>query len=186
MKVMIVSSSSKALPLFKDILSYANLQTIVQVNSIIEAKQKLHREEFDYIIIQPPLTDEFGVKGAKEIAMSMNVSILLLVKNEVYDKVLYQSQDSEIFVVSLPTSKQVLYQSFRFIQMHREKVKMLENEILKAKKKLKDEKTITRAKLLLMEEYRYSEEKAHRFIEKMAMDQSKTRLQIAMELLEKE
>lgn len=183
MKVILVSNSSNALSLFKEILRYSNLKSIIQVTSITEAKQKLRHEHYDYVIVQTPVTDEFGTRGAKEISISNQVGVILLVKNSIYDQVLYQVGDSGVFVVSMPSTKQVLYQSMNFVIAHQEKVVQLENEIAKQKKKLQDEKIIMRAKLLLVEQYHWSEEKAHRFIEKQAMDHSRTKLQIAREIL---
>lgn len=183
MKVILVSNSSNALSMFKEILRYSNLKSIIQVTSITEAKQKLRHEHYDYVIVQTPVTDEFGTRGAKEISISNQVGVILLVKNSIYDQVLYQVGDSGVFVVSMPSTKQVLYQSMNFVIAHQEKVVQLENEIAKQKKKLQDEKIIMRAKLLLVEQYHWSEEKAHRFIEKQAMDHSRTKLQIAREIL---
>ncbi|MBQ0066356.1 MAG: ANTAR domain-containing protein [Firmicutes bacterium] len=184
MKVILVSNSSNALPLFKEILKGLNLTNIIQLSSINEAKQKLRQEKYDYVIIQAPASDEFGTRGAKEIAISQNVGVILLVKSSIYDQVLYQVRESGVFVVAMPSTKQVLYQSINFMVIHQEKVKALENEIQKHKKKLQDEKIIMRAKLMLVEQYSWSEERAHKFIEKSAMDQSRTKLQIARELLE--
>ncbi|MDO4466028.1 MAG: ANTAR domain-containing protein [Bacillota bacterium] len=183
MKVILVSNSSNALSLFKEILRNSNLQSIVQVASISEAKQELRNERFDFVIIQTPAADEMGTRGAKEIAISTQVGVILLVKNAIYDQVLYQVGECGVFVVSMPSTKQVLYQSINFVIAHQKKVIQLENEIAKHKKKLQDEKVIMRAKLLLVEQYHWSEQKAHRFIEKQAMDHSRTKLQIARELL---
>ena len=51
------------------------------------------------------------------------------------------------------------------------------------KKKLDDEKVITRAKLLLMQTLSFTEEEAHKFIEKEAMNSGRTRSDVAYEII---
>ena len=184
MKVIVVSTSTKSLPLFKEMLKNSNLKGIIQVPSVIDAKQKLRQEDYDLVIIQTPCQDEFGTKGALEIARSYRVSVLLLVKNSIYDQVSYQVRESDVFVVSLPSTAQVLYQSIQFSMVHRNMIIQMEKEIQKHKKKLQDEKIIMRAKLFLIENYHWTEDKAHHFIEKMAMDSSKTKLLVSKEILD--
>ena len=51
------------------------------------------------------------------------------------------------------------------------------------KRKLDDEKIITRGKLLLMQTLAFSEEEAHKFIEKEAMNSGRTRAEVAYEII---
>ncbi|MBP5491467.1 MAG: ANTAR domain-containing protein [Clostridiales bacterium] len=51
------------------------------------------------------------------------------------------------------------------------------------KKKLDDEKVVTRAKLLLIQTLAYSEEEAHKYIEKEAMNSGRTRAEVAYEII---
>ena len=51
------------------------------------------------------------------------------------------------------------------------------------KKKLDDEKIITRAKLLLMQTLSFTEEEAHKFIEKEAMNSGRTRAEVGYEII---
>lgn len=51
------------------------------------------------------------------------------------------------------------------------------------KRKLEDEKIITRGKLLLMQTLAFSEEEAHKFIEKEAMNSGRTRAEVAYEII---
>lgn len=51
------------------------------------------------------------------------------------------------------------------------------------KKKLDDEKVVTRAKLLLMQTLSFTEEEAHKFIEKEAMNSGRTRSEVSYEII---
>ena len=51
------------------------------------------------------------------------------------------------------------------------------------KKKLDDEKIITRGKLLLMQTLKFTEEEAHKYIEKEAMNSGRTRAEVAYEII---
>ena len=85
----------------------------------------------------------------------------------------------------MPTNRQVLYQGICLMNTLMFQKQKMENEIRKLRKKIQDQQKINQAKLLLIEQYHYSEEKAHHYIEKVAMDHSITKVEVAMSLIEK-
>ncbi|MDD7280924.1 ANTAR domain-containing response regulator [Floccifex sp.] len=182
-KVLIVSSGTKLLPILKELMPSMEYSLSV-VETIQEAKKKLRTIIFDYLLIQCPVKDEFGIKSAQEIVHSFSVGVILLVKNDIFDQVTYRLKDDSIFVVSMPTNRQMLYQTICLMNTFISQKKVLENEIKKLKKKMKDEHVVTQAKLVLIEQYHWSEQKAHHYIEKVAMDNSIPKIEVANKILE--
>lgn len=183
MKVIVVSTSTNTVSQIQQLLIGPQQNSIVAVSSILEAKQKLLQEHYDLCIIQTPAQDEFGTHGALNIAHSFQVGVILLIKQSLYDQVLYQVRESDVFPLGIPCSSQTLYQCIQFCMIHRNHVYRLEMEINHQKKKIQDERIITRAKLYLMQNENMSEEEAHHYIEKRAMQLSKTKVAIAKDIL---
>ncbi|MGM9948263.1 ANTAR domain-containing response regulator [Floccifex sp.] len=183
-KVLIISSGEKLLPVLKEMMPMSEYSCFIS-KTVHDAKIKLRSESFDFVIIQTPVKDEFGIKSSQEISHIYDVSVILLVKNDIFDTVVYRLKEESIFVVSLPTSKQVLYQTLCLMNTFVSQKEKAQMEIKKLRKKLKDQQIISQAKLVLIEQYHWSEEKAHHYIEKVAMDASITKIEVATRLLEK-
>lgn len=64
-----------------------------------------------------------------------------------------------------------------------ERLVAVREEVRHLHEKLDDERTVTRAKLLLMERRGLTESQAHRHIEKAAMDERMTRRDVALEII---
>lgn len=65
-----------------------------------------------------------------------------------------------------------------------EQIRELETENARLREKLAAEKTVCRAKCLLVEHRGFSEPEAHRYIEKEAMDRQATRRSVAECIIE--
>lgn len=108
----------------------------------------------------------------------------MVCKQEIYDQVLYQCKDSGIILLSYPIKKQVLYETFQMMKSLKTKILMYEKKIHKLEQKYLELKMVDHCKLVLISNYHWSEEKAHHYIEKIAMEQQKTKFLVAKELLE--
>lgn len=185
-KVLVVSNTKDTHTAIKDILPPSKYSPIIHVSTFMEAKEKLRNEIFHFVLIQTPIQDEFGVRSAQEIAHYYKVGVLLFVKADIYDQVNYKLKESGVFVISKPCSKQSLYQAMELLDTMQTQLQKKELEIYTLKKKMQEEKMINRAKMLLIEKYHYSEEKAHHALEKAAMDHGKSKVEIAKALLLRE
>ena len=108
----------------------------------------------------------------------------MVCKQEIHDQVLYQCKDSGIILLSYPIKKQVLYETFQMMKSLKTKILMYEKKIHKLEQKYLELKMVDHCKLVLISNYHWSEEKAHHYIEKIAMEQQKTKFLVAKELLE--
>ncbi len=179
-KVMINGKIKEKAP-YKELFPSSIYAPLTIYESVVEAKHKLASEHFDLIWIQGLLQ----VQQAKEIAMVYNTMVLLFVKATIYDQVAYQMRDARVFVFSFPISRSTMSQVVSMVEQFSEKTKTLERKLFLAQKKLKDIKIIDRCKMELMHYFHWNEDKAHHYMEKCAMDQGVSKLQIAHTILAK-
>ena len=181
-KILVISQTTKLSKVLHELMPEAQP---ICAHSIHEAQDRLRQQIFDLCIIQVPLPDEFGIRSAKQWALKFTMGILLLVKKDIYDQTIYPVQEEGIFVLSLPCQKEMLYQALRCLQANCDRIKRISLKLQKMNKQIQDEKLIYQAKLTLISQYCWSEEKAHHYIEKAAMDSNQTRAYVARSILKK-
>lgn len=157
----------------------ANYQYVLS-KTYNDAFSKLRNTQFDIVVILYSQTQS----GLLNFAKSLNAQVLMVCKQEIYDQVLYQCKDSGIIVLSYPIKKEVLFQALLVLQSMQEKILKYEKKITSLEQKYLELKMVDHCKLVLISNYHWSEEKAHHYIEKMAMEQNKTKFLVAKELLE--
>lgn len=64
------------------------------------------------------------------------------------------------------------------------RIQLYEKKISKLEQKYLELKMVDHCKLVLISNYHWSEDKAHHYIEKIVMEQNKTKFLVAKELLE--
>lgn len=136
----------------------------------------------DIVIINAPLTDEFGTELALDLAEG-TAGVLLLVKNELYDQVCYKVEDSGVLTLSKPTSRQGFYGAVKLLTAMTARLSKLERANQTLQEKMADIRVVNRAKWLLIEHHHMKESDAHYFIEKQAMDMRLSRRQVAENII---
>ena len=86
-KVLIVSSSDKFVRPMLDMLPEKMFEPIETASDVAQARRKLLEREFDIVIINSPLRDEFGTKLALDICQKSSAGVLLFVKAEHYSDI---------------------------------------------------------------------------------------------------
>ncbi len=155
---------------------------ILRAGDAGEARRLLLDSPADIIIINAPLADEFGVELALDLAEG-TAGILLLVKNEVYDQVCTQVEDSGVLTLGKPTTRQGFYTAVRLLTAMTARLSKLEKANQSLQEKMADIRVVNRAKWLLMEHHHMKEQDAHYFIEKQAMDMRLPRRQVAENII---
>ena len=130
-----------------------------------------------------PLPDEFGDELALNISDTTTAGCLLIAKAEHADALSERLEDYGIMVVARPISRMLFFQALKLMNASRKRVIWLARENKKKKKKLDEIKIINRAKLVLMQYLKFSENQAHKYIEKQAMDMRTTRYDVAMRVI---
>lgn len=176
--VLVVSASDKVFSSVLDLMPPAEYNPVLRAKNSGEARRMLLEMSADIIIINTPLPDDFGVQLALDLSDSSS-GILMLVKSDLYEQVAYRVEDSGIFTLPKPNSSQMIYNAVKLLSVYAARLKKLEQKNRTMQEKMTDIRTINRAKWLLIENLNMSENDAHRYIEKQAMDTRSTRREVA-------
>ena len=88
-----------------------------------------------------------------------------------------------VFVMSKPLVRPLFMQALHLVEMTQARMYELIVERDKLRRQLEDLRAVSRAKCLLIERLGWTEEKAHRHIEKQAMDLRISKREVAEEIL---
>ena len=135
-----------------------------------QARRRLADTEFDIVLINTPLPDDFGMQLAIDICSTSGAGVLLLVKNDHYNDVYAKVVGYGVIALSKPTSRQMVAQNLRILCATRERMRRMQEKQATVEEKIKEIRLVNRAKWLLIECLRMTEAEAHRYIEKQAMD----------------
>ena len=139
----------------------------------------------DLLIAVMPLSDGTGVEGIIDVAQRHpQLMTILLVRQEAYEQVSYQCRNQQGFVIAMPFKRQVLAEAASFMLRLRAVMDDKDKELARLRKNLSEIRVITRAKIRLVQTRQMTEEEAHYYLEKEAMDRSLTKKEVAEEILQ--
>ncbi len=180
--ILIVSASDQFNALVKS--SLKGYITIDIVKSASLARRRAMEQDYDLTVVNAPLPDESGEDLVMDIADETDSSVLVVVPREVYEDVLEPITDAGVLAIPKPSPKGRIDKGIRYLTALRERTRRLEKKISSLEDKLEEQKLTGRAKLLLMEKKKMSEDDAHRHIGKLAMDRGVSRKIAAQWILE--
>lgn len=149
-----------------------------------EARRRLGDKDFEVVIINAPLPDEFGHELALHAVEKTHAGVLLLVKNGNAEQIGAKLQERGILVLGKPFSGPQFRQAMQIAASCYRRLDILRAENARLADKIAQLRLVDRAKCYLIEHKGYTEADAHRYIEKQAMDTRRSRGEIAMEILE--
>ncbi len=183
-RILIVSSNDKATSavtgLLKEVFPACQLSV---VGSGLEARRIVNGSNYDGVIINCPLSDEYGNEVAELVSECSTSSCLLIVKADNADAVSERVEDMGVMVIPKPLNRQIFYRCMRFVNASRKQLLGLQSENIKLQKKLEEIRNINRAKLALMQYLSFTEQQAHRYLEKQAMDLRVTKNEVALKII---
>ncbi len=182
-RALIVCDNDKGTQFYKSFLKENGIVDFISVDNGPMAKRTLMEYDFDLCIINGPLGGNLGEELAIDIAETNVCQVILFVKAQYIEEVTASVEDYGVITVSKPINKQMFWQALKLARVAQRRINMAQKESKKLEKKLEDMKVISRAKLLLIMNKGLSEEEAHRYIEKKAMDSRLARVDIALEII---
>ena len=182
--VLLVSSSEKGRDGLAALLREASITQIRMAGSGSQARRFLIQGQASVVVINTPLSDEFGESFALFATEQTSASVIMLVKNEQADEVAHQVENEGILVVEKPMSKALFFQAVKLSLAAQRRMIGLQSENDRLQKKIMEIRLVDRAKCLLIENRGMTETEAHRYVEKQAMDLRITRREVAERILE--
>ena len=148
-----------------------------------EGRRLLQQKTFDFILINTPLVDEFGTDIAIFAVKQTTAGVLLLLKNDAMGTLCEKMEKEGVFVLSKPIQRQQFRQTLILLQGNQRRFFKLVQENKKLQHKIEDIRLTAKAKYLLMVYENKTEEEAHKFIERQAMNTRKQKKEIAKEII---
>jgi response regulator NasT len=182
---LLVSSSEKDIALFTGFLSAASIRQVTSAQSYDSARRLILKQDFDLIIVDSPIQDESGENFSRQAAANGVSQVILLVKNESFDSVSAACEDNGVLLIAKPADKSLLWSALSLAKSVQNRVKRIQTENAQLKQKIEDLRIIDRAKWILISSLKMSEQEAHRYIEKQAMDMRSSRRFVAEGILKR-
>lgn len=181
--ILLVSSNEKGTDMLVQLLKTVDSPRIHAVSNGAEARREVTRGDYDLVVINAPLTDEFGHDAAIYITESTTAAVVMIVKAELSDQVSSKVENYGVLVLGKPINKLLFYQGVRLACAARARVLGFKTENLKLHNKIEEIRLIDRAKCVLIQYLKLTEGQAHRYIEKQAMDMRLTKYEVAQGIL---
>lgn len=181
--VLSVAAAEKFHTSLRELLPSGRYDPIHSAFDAAEARRRILESRYDIIVISAPLRDEFGTHLAQHFAENSGAGILLLVKPEYYSDVSAQVTPLGVLTLAKPTSPQLMLQCMELLCGTRERLRRMEQKSASIEDKMAEIRLVNRAKWVLIEKQGMSEQDAHRYIEKQAMDRCVPKRVIAEEIL---
>lgn len=182
-KCLIVSSLDKSQHALSSLLKEVEVDECVCANSSGEARRILNNQKFDLVLINTPLSDEFGHDLSVFIYESTTSGIVMLVKNQLLGEVSDKLNQIGVMCIGKPLDRSIFIQSIKLALVTTKRLNNLQNENVRMHEKVDELKLISRAKFILMDYLNMSESDAHHYIEKKAMDNRISKIAAAKEIL---
>ena len=174
-------ADSVALLLLLTELGYA-LPIIVP--SAAEARRRMLESDFELIVVNSPLPDEFGHELCADAVEKTDAGVLLLAKAAAAEQLLGTMSDAGVLLLSKPFSNTLFLQAIHIAAASNHRLLRLRQENAKMQEKIAQVRLVSRAKCCLIELGHMTEAEAHRYIEKKAMDTRRDRAEVAQEILD--
>jgi response regulator NasT len=180
---LIVSASDKSVAFFTEMLNAAGCGAITALKTGAETRRLFLERDFDLTIIYAPLPDESGESLARFAASKEATQVILVVKSEIAEEMAAVTEDDGILVAAMPVDRALFRSTLILAKSAQSRLKKIQSENNTLKQKIEDIRIVNRAKYLLMSYLNMSEQEAHRFIEKQAMDMRTPKRSVAEGIL---
>ena len=181
--VLIVSSSDSFTNSIMPLLPMTDYWPVTTVRSVGEARRRNVDSEFDIVLINAPLPDDFGMRLAIDICSNSGAGVLLLVKNDLFNDIYSKVVSYGVITLSKPTNLQMVAQNLRILCATRERMRQMQARQETVEEKIEEIRLVNRAKWLLIECLSMTEAEAHRYIEKQSMDERISKREVAENII---
>lgn len=181
--VLVVSSAQKFNDVLAQMLPGGDYYPVSFVSNIAAARRELLSRAYDFVIINAPLPDDFGTRFAIDACGKTGTVALLLVRSDVYEQTNAKVISQGVFTLSKPTPAQALQQALHWMASARERLRKLERKATTIEEKMEEIRLVNRAKWLLIEQLKMTEEDAHHHIERQAMDRCTSKKEVALGII---
>ena len=178
-KAMLITAPSEAASLIEQTLRAEGFSAVNVISAGSEARRVIKSgSQPSLIVINTPLPDCFGSELAEDLADETSAKMILICRRDIADELSARLSDYDVTVLSAPVSREEL--SAHFLT---EGVSGLSRETPEIMERIEEMRVINRAKTVLMKYLKFTEPQAHRYLEKQAMNNRRTRRETAEHII---
>ena len=141
-----------------------------------EARRRVSERVYNIILVD--YAEGEGTDFAIDASESLS-TILLLTPPSLFEEISYRVEGYGIIAITNPFDQFYFYNMIKAAIAVQYKVQVLSSQTTKLKVKMEEIRQVNRAKMLLMQNLNMSEQEAHRYIEKEAMDRGLKKTAVA-------
>ncbi|MBD5406532.1 MAG: ANTAR domain-containing protein [Treponemataceae bacterium] len=145
-----------------------------------EARRKVNEVVYKIIIVD--LGDDSDAAFAVDISDTLS-TILLLTPNSLFDHISYRVESYGILTITKPFDAFYFYNIIKIALAVQAKIQRISSQNVKLKVKMEEIRIINHAKMLLIQHRQMTEDDAHHFIERVAMDKGLKKINAAQEII---
>ena len=182
-RVLLVSAAEKFNTVTCSLLPGSEFHPVEIVKTARAAQRRLLEQEFDLVLVNAPLPDEFGTDLAMDVCLKSRAAVLLLIKREVHDEICAKVTDAGVLTLPKPTSEAVMRHMIRTMCAVRERLKRVQERQVTVDQKIEEIRIVDKAKWALISARQMTEEEAHQYIQRQSMDRRVSKRAAAEEIL---
>ena len=180
---LVASASQRFCGALAEFLPGSQYDPIVTVSSVSAAERALAQRPFDFIFLNAPLPDDFGLRFAVDCCRTGSGVAVLFVAAELYDGVCAQVTEHGVYTLPKPTPRGAMLRAVNWMTATRERLRKYEKRVQPIEEKMEEIRLVNRAKWLLISELKMPEPDAHRYIARRAMDRCVPKREVAEEII---
>lgn len=180
---LIIAKSEKTLDCLSEILKEENYSETNTVFSAAEAKKIVACKDFDVVFIYAPLADEVGLNLSLYMATHTNSGVFIALNKDTITKAGDKLSINGVVALEKPITSEFIHHSILAFRAMKCRIDVMKRENQKLKVQIEDIKVVNRAKCVLMQCLSMTEEQAHKYLERQAMDMRISKKQIAEQVL---
>ncbi len=166
-----------------DFLRDEGFLQITLSNSLTDSKALALENNFDLILINcaPVLTDEQA--AAVYFSQTTKSFVVMIAAKEYADELADKTEKDGVLVISRPINRHLFHHYLQFVTVFKKRMLGVWQENYKLKNMVEEIKVIDKAKYLLMQCLSMTEEQAHQYLQRQAMDMRMTKYDIALSVI---
>jgi two-component system, response regulator PdtaR len=178
-RLMVVEDESILRMDIKEMLKEAGYEVVAEANTGDKAIELAAIHKPDLIVMDIKMPKMNGIKASRIIYQTFQIPALLLTAYSERDLVEEAKNAHILGYLVKPVSERDLIPAVEIALGQANRLKAMANEIKRMEEKIQDQKTIQRAKGILMEVYQVSEEQAFKMLRGYSMNNGITMKKVA-------
>ena len=161
-RALIVSAGASSNEYISARLTELGYARPIIVPSAAEARRRMLESDFELIVVNSPLPDEFGHELCADAVEKTDAGVIFLAKAAAAEQLLTPLSEEGVLLVTKPFSNTFFLQAIQMAAASNHRLLLLRQENQRMQEKLAQVRLVSRAKCCLIELGRMTEAEAHR------------------------